>query len=105
MKPEENSEFEKNMAQLVHLLKKVIKHLPGSQGGMPGKQMNWKESGINMNICFFSFLPMSSDDLDEWEELYDQYLLRDQSDEKTSDMSMELSPSDIDFLRTNGIEF
>ncbi len=99
MNPEKDKEFQQNMNHLVKLLKKIIGHLP-SQGpfsSVPGE----KDSSINLNLCFFTFLPIGPEDLDELEEIYDQYFF----DDKPEEFSSELTPSDLDFLRANGIQF
>lgn len=106
MNSDSGKEFDRNMNQLVRLLKKIIKSLPGS-GSMPshlfppkGKD---KESNVQVNFCFFNFLPMSEEDLEELDEIYDQFL--EDEEDKNFDFSQGLNPADLDFLRRNGIRF
>ena len=105
MKPEGDKDFEKNMVQLVNLLKKMMKNLP-NQGGSPLKQFQTKDANINMNICIFSFLPMTPEELDEWEDLYDQYMSgMDPHSDSHAELTMDLNASDLDFLKKHGIRF
>ena len=102
MRPDHEREFDQNMNQLIHLLKKILKDVPLGGSPLPGS-LKWKDSGMNLNICFFTFLPMTPETLDEWEELYDQYF--PQEEKESSHWSTELSPADIEFLRRHGLEF
>lgn len=99
MSPER--EFENNMNQLVRLLQKLLKNLPGK---LPFSKLQGKpgETGMNLNICFFNFLPMSPEDLDAFEEAYEQAAF---PEDRGEEFSRELSPSDMEFLRRNGIRF
>ncbi len=101
MNPEKDREFDQNMNQLIGLLKKLLKNIP--QGGPFQSFSGDKDSSVNFNICFFTFLPMSADELDEFEEIYDQYLFQD--DKNAEELSAELNQSDMDFLRRHGIRF
>lgn len=102
-------EFEQNMNQLVALLKKIIKNLPmpgnssqpfstpiPNQGGSEG-------GGININFCFFNFMPLSEDEMSALEDAYEEAL--DQQDEKVSENGIKLNSEDLDFLKKNGISF
>ena len=100
MNPEKDKEFENNMNQLVKLLKKLIKNLPGPA---PFSQMQGKSGeGMNLNICFFNFLPMSPEELEAFEDAYEQALF---PDDPSEEFPKDLTPSDMDFLRRNGIRF
>ena len=105
MRHRDNREFDSNINQLVKLLKKIIKNLPanGNQGFSPVSSSQWKDNAINLNLCFITLLPMSAEELDELEELYDEYL--SQEERKSGDWSTDLSSSDVDFLKRNGIKF
>lgn len=99
MNPERDREFDQSMNQLLGLLKKMLKNIP-LQG--PSSQSNLgKDSGINVNLCFFTFLPLAPEEFDELEEVYDHFLFQDEKEDFNSD----LSPADIEFLRSNGIRF
>ncbi len=104
MSPDSGKDFDRNMNQLVRLLKKIIKNLPFGQ--IPQQQYPFskdKESGININFCFFNFLPMTEEEMEEMDAIYDQFLTEEE--EKATDFSPDLSPSDMDFLRRNGLRF
>ncbi len=99
----DSREFEQNMGQLLHILKKIISNLP------PGQQLpefpfpsNAAGQGINLNLCFFTFLPISPEDLDELEEFYDQHHAYG---ENGDEIFQRLNPEDLDFLRRHGIRF
>ncbi len=102
---EHGKDFEQNMNQLVHLLKKIIKNLPF--GTLPNSfQPKEKEkdlSGVNLNICFFNFIPMNAEDMEEFDDLYDQFMAEEER--SFGEFNSELSASDLDFLRRNGIRF
>ena len=100
MNPEKNREFENNMNQLMRVLKKLLKNLPG-QPPFPPFQGKSPEGGVNLNLCFFTFLPMSPEDYEAFEEAYEQSL----HEERADDFVPELTPSDVEFLRRNGIRF
>ena len=103
MNPDPGKEFDQNMNQLVRLLKKIIKGLPfGSK--LPQEPFSKeKGSGINVNFCFFNFLPISEEDMDEMDAIYDHFLAEEE--EKAADFSPDLSASDKDFLSRHGIRF
>ncbi len=103
---EEHKEFEKNMNQLIHFLSNMIKNIPHfPQAGFPKSSGKDKDSGINVNFCFFTFLPVASEDLDEMDEIYERFLAEEEKMQNASELSGELSASDLDFLRRNGIRF
>lgn len=101
MNHDKDRNFEQNMNQLISLLKKMLKNLP-SQDQMSQASSFLKESGINLNLCFFTFLPVDAEELEEFEEIYDQFLYQD---ERHEEFSRELSSEDLDFLRRHGISF
>lgn len=95
-------DFDKNMIQLIQLLKKILTGpLPPSQ--FPEMASLLKDKGINLNFCFFTFLPLTPQELDEFEEIFDHYGL--DTDKRSEDLTEELSASDLDFLRRHGIRF
>ena len=103
MNPERDREFDQNMNQLIWLLKKILKTIPTHpQGDFPHFASPSKDGNIQLNLCFFTFLPIGPEDMDELEEIYDQYFFQD---EKGEDLSGELNAADRDFLRRNGIRF
>lgn len=105
MNPEKDKEFDSNMNQLIWLLKKIIKALPsnGSFPQMPGSSN--KDGSVNLNLCFFTFVPMAPEELDELEESYEQFFAGDDKFERGEEVPFELSPADLEFLRRNGIRY
>ena len=102
MKSDREREFEQNMKQLVQLLKKIIISQPSQEKTQgPGSLTN--EKGLNINLCFFTFLPINAEELDELEEIYEQFLFDE--DKKVEDLTTDLNSSDEEFLRRNGIRF
>ena len=104
MKPDKDS-FEKYLNQLVRLLQKMMKSMPGEDGFQGALKPDPKNSDQNLNIFLFNFLPMlplAPEELEEMEEFLDAQL----SSEGTSDeLTSELNSADKDFLRKNGIRF
>ena len=102
---EDHKEFDQNLNDLVHLLKKMIQNLPHlPQNSMP-KFPKSKNGDVQVNFCFFNFIPMSPEDFEEVDEMYEQFLAEEERAEKRQDFSKELSASDIEFLRRHGIQF
>ena len=102
MKSNPDGDFEQNINQLVHLLKKIMSSHPQA-GQMPELQTLFKNQGINLNLCFFTFLPMGPEDLDELEEIYEKFFM--EGDKKGEELSTDLNPSDLEFLKKYGIRF
>lgn len=107
MSPDPGKDFDQNMNQLVRLLKKIIKGLPFHPSaqqpfGAKNNTSSPKEPGVNINFCFFNFLPITDEEIEEMDAMYDQFLA---DEEKSAELSPELNPSDVEFLRRNGIRF
>ena len=100
MNPERDRNFDQNVSQLISALKKLLKDLPSQANytNLPGSS---KEDNVNVNL-FLTFFSLSPEDYDELEELYDSLTLRE---EKAEELNDELTPSDEEFLRQNGIRF
>ena len=97
-----NKEFYQSVQHLVELLKKMIPHIPPP----PYKESaswNSKDMNLNLNFCFFNFLPMSPEEMDELEEIYEEFLLA--QEERAGVLKGELTVSDLEFLRRHGIRF
>ena len=103
MNPERDREFEQNVSQLIHLLRKIMKNLP-AQGGFLNPKMPATDAGVQFNINFFSFFPMTTEDWEAIDEMYDAHSFH-HPDDKRGDFTSELNSEDIDFLRNNGISF
>ena len=98
-----HGDFDQNISQLIQLLKKILTN-PMAQGQQfPELQSFFKEQGINLNLCFFTFLPMTPQELDEFEEIYERYLFDE--DRNPEGLNENLSLADLEFLRRHGIRF
>ena len=102
MNPEQESEFHQNMSQLMKLLKKIIANLP-SQENLPALGRSLKNADISVNL-FFTFLPITPEELDELEDAFDHFLFH-RCEGAHDDSPAELSPADLEFLRRHGIRF
>ncbi len=99
-----HEDFEQSMSQFIQLLKKILTaHF--SQGPNPLQEFMSpsKDQGVNLNLCFFTFLPMVPEELDEFEDLYERFLF--EQEKKFNDFSNDLSAADLEFLRRHGIRF
>lgn len=109
MKPEGNRErdSDNNITQLFQLLRKILGSQFKGGSGLPdlfsSQPKNQGNPGINLNICFFPFFPMTPEEMDELEAMYED--LEGSADDSEEDLSNELTSSDFDFLRRHGIKF
>ena len=101
MNPEKDKEFESNMNQLVRLLKKLLKNLPG-RPPLSHFQGKPEDGGMSLNVCFFNFLPMTPEEFEAFEEAYEQAIF---PEDRSEELSRELTASDLEFLRRHGIRF
>lgn len=92
-------EFERNMKKLVHVLQKILKSYK-----VDGQDLGqiFEKKNMNLNLCFFTFLPVGQEDLEEMESAFEEYLERG---EKKSDLQFELNSRDVAFLKRHGIKF
>lgn len=102
MKSDRDREFEQNMSQLLQLLKKILSN-PVSQGKLSELPSFLSNQGLNLNLFFLTFLPMSADELDELEEIYEHFMFDEEL--KSEDLTTDLNSGDIDFLKRHGIKF
>ena len=98
---ESEKEFERNVNQLIQLLKKILKSGPLAQSPFSKFLGQDKDSPVQVNL-FFTFLPFPLEEMEELEEIYEHYFFHD---EKQEDFSNELSSEDQEFLRRHGIQF
>ena len=94
-----------DIRKLLALLRKILKNHPqGSE--QIAKFMDQKS--FDLNLCFFTFVPMTPEDLMEFEEMYEEFLNRSEemsSDDEDSKIEFKLNSEDLHFLRNNGIRF
>jgi len=92
-------EFDRNIKGLIGMLHKILKShkLDGQDLGSMLDKKN-----VNLNLCFFTFMPVGHDDLEDMESIFEEYLGREEAREK---LNFELNSTDIDFLKQNGMKF
>jgi len=98
------NEFEKNMVQLMKLLKKMMAQYP--QIGKPeelAKLFKKAKDSPDVNIFFLNLAPLSSEELDELEEVFEESLFAEGY--KSGELRYELNGEDMEFLKRNGIRF
>ncbi len=101
MDPQDKN-FDHSMFHLVELLKKLISQIP-FRNQKEASQFQSKDPNVTMNFCFFNFLPMSPEDMDELEEIYESFMK--DPEELAGEMKSELTSADLEFLRRNGIRY
>ena len=92
-------EFNHNMNQLIEILKKMLMQGPASS--LDHNFASAKDPHIQFNICFFNFIPLSTEDYEELEEAYEDYL----SAQDDKPLEQVLTPTDVEFLKRHGIRF
>ena len=93
--------FDQNIKQLIKLLKKIMSH-HGFKGKPQDLESHFKKEGMNMNLYVFNFITAFPEDLDDLDDL-DDYGLFDKDNKE--ELSENLTASDLEFLRRNGIRF
>ncbi|OGX04901.1 MAG: hypothetical protein A3G87_04605 [Omnitrophica bacterium RIFCSPLOWO2_12_FULL_50_11] len=102
---EYGNHFDPDIEKLLQLLGKILKkHPKGSE--QLAKMM--KQNGISLNLCFLTLAPMTNEEMDELNEMYETYMNRSheaQSPEEGDALEFGLTREDRDFLKRNGIQF
>ena len=107
----ENEDLGKNIAQLLNLLRRMMTQEGGgaqplgSKGQIPPEiqQLLKDNKNIQVNLCVFTFLPFSLDELDDVDDDYEESY---EGDAESVDMlSMDITDNDKDFLKQNGLQF
>ena len=103
MNPHE--EFNKNMQKLLVLLGKILRTNKDQLGTDLNELINNKKS-VNVNLCIFTFLPMSQEDMEDLEDMFDEMNGEEgQGFDPEGELKFELDSKDVDFLKTHGIRF
>jgi len=102
MRSNRDGDFDKSIEQLIQLLRKIMKTHP-DQSQFSKLQSVFRDHGVNINLCFFNFFPVGEGEIDELEEICEQYLSDDEK--KPEDLTTDLNPDDLDFLRKHGLSF
>jgi hypothetical protein len=98
-------EFEKNIMQLLSLLKKILKNHPQEDAQMANLFEPKQMEKMVLNLCFFNFIPMTPEELSELEEAYEEALEKQAggSDFCREADDFNWNENDIEFLKRHGI--
>jgi len=94
-----------DIEKLIHLLKKILKKDP--QGSEQLSKI-FDNKALNINLCFLTFVPMSFDEVDELNELYEDVMSRGEDAfrrDLESELEFKLNHNDVEFLKKNGMYF
>jgi sugar-specific transcriptional regulator TrmB len=101
-----DKEFEQNMKQLMHLLKKIMRQYP-SDGKSPAEVMKFfkdmKDKSPDVNIFFLNMSPLSPEEFDELEGLFEEGAVNEYL--RSGELKCELNDDDQVFLKQHGIRF
>jgi hypothetical protein len=101
-----DKEFEQNMKQLVHLLKKIMSQY-SMEGKSPAEMMKFfkdmKDKSPDVNIFFLNMPPLSPEEFDEIEGMFEDGVMGEYL--RSGELKCELNDDDQVFLRQHGIRF
>ena len=106
MKFNSNEDFNKNVGKLLSLLKKMLKNQK-----IDNKELNefFGKKDINLNLCFFTFLPFPLEELDDLDldELSEEGLkgVLNNKEHESDELKFEITNHDLNFLKKHGIKF
>ena len=97
-------EFENHMNQLLQLLKKIMVQYP-HHGKIEdlAKHMKNAKSSPEINIFFLNLVPLTPEEFDELEEMFEETLSQDRW--QHGELQYELNADDREFLKKHGIRF
>lgn len=98
----ESNEFGKNIHELLSLLKKILRSQKVGTGNSDLSSLLDKKN-VNLNLCFFTFLPMTEEEFADFE--YELEEAMGESGEAAEDLAFELTKGDMDFLKKYGLKF
>lgn len=98
-----DSDFNQDMKKFIQMLKKLLRNHPLQEKIKDPQDSAGASSEINMNIFIFPLIPLTPEEMDELEEIYDPYGMED--DKGAEELNSNLTESDLDFLRRYGIRF
>ena len=101
-----DKEFEQNMKQLMHLLKKIMSQYP-VDGKSPAEMMKFlkdmKDKSPDVNIFFLNMSPLSPEEFDEIEGMFEEGAMSEHL--RSGELKCELNEDDQVFLKQHGIRF
>ncbi len=101
----DSNDFGKNINELLSLLKKILK---SQKTDNPDFSSLLDKKNINLNLCFFTFLPLSDEELEEFEYELEEYFLDEEPNigkDLKKDLKFEITRNDLDFLKQHGLKF
>jgi len=96
----DSNDFGKNMKELLNLLKKILK---SQKTGNADLTTLMDSKNVNLNLCFFTFLPLSDEDFADFECEMDEFFAEEDLTE--GDLNGELTKNDLEFLKKYGLKF
>ena len=97
----DSNDFGKNMKELLNLLKKILK---SQKTGSADLTSIMESKNVNLNLCFFTFLPLSEEDFADFECEMDELFAEEELVEG-GDLNNELTKNDLEFLKKYGLKF
>lgn len=101
-----DKDFEQNMKQLMHLLKKIMNQY-SMDGKSPSEMMKFlkdmKDKSPDVNIFFLNMAPLSPEDFEEFEEMFEEGAMSEHL--RSGELKCELNDDDQVFLKKHGIRF
>ena len=97
----DSNEFGKNMKELLNLLKKILKSQKMGNVDLTGLL---ESKNVNLNLCFFTFLPLSEEDFADFEYELDELFAEENAGEG-GELNSELTKHDLEFLKKYGLKF
>src|SRR3989338_804856 len=97
-------EFERNLSQLLNLLKKLLKNNRGGEIHLPHFLDAKHADSVTFNLCFFNFIPISEEEMEEFEEAVANAFEQDSDGSDETD-NFNWNDNDIEFLKRHGMTF
>ncbi|MFA5159403.1 MAG: hypothetical protein WC484_02740 [Candidatus Omnitrophota bacterium] len=101
-----DKEFEQNMKQLMHLLKKIMSQ-HSMEGKSPAEMMKFlkdmKDKSPDVNIFFLNMSPLSPEEFAEIEGMFEERSMGEYF--RPGELECELNDNDKVFLKQHGIRF
>lgn len=97
----DSNEFGKDIHELMRLLKKILKSEKVGNGDLSSLL---ESKNVNLNLCFFTFLPLTEDEFADFEDSLEEFLAKE-SFSDGGDLEFEINKNDLDFLKKYGLKF
>lgn len=97
-------EFEKNMKQLMHILKKILKNHHMEESGLGSLFESKDLEKMVLNLCFFNFIPMSQEEFGELEEAFSNLAEGQEAHPEDAEDDFSWNEDDLRFLKQHGIK-